>query len=326
MRLALLADIHGNMPALAAVAAELERLQPDAVVVDGDLINAVPFSSQVIDFVRAQPWEVVRGNHEFYYLDFGTERAIPGCEDPDRWGQLHWLIDHIPAHQGTYLAMLPDERTFYFPGTMPLRIAHGVPGRNRVGFYRRQSDASIAAEIMDVPQSTLVSAHTHVQIDRRVLLEEDGQSTQPADPHAGIDLLHPLGTRRSWHVINPGSVGLPLDGRPLAQFALLESVPEHVEAGGWRATHHAAAYDRREALHAFVTTGMLEAGGVISQLFYWELVTAETELMFFYRWAAAHGLDPDRDSIRAVFEQYVAGSGREQYVRERDPLWAHVAR
>jgi predicted phosphodiesterase len=100
MRLALLADIHGNLPALEAVMAELERLQPDQVVVDGDLINAVPFSAQVIDCVRQQRWTVVRGNHEFYYLDFGTERAIPGCEDADRWGQLHWLLEHVRRSTG----------------------------------------------------------------------------------------------------------------------------------------------------------------------------------------------------------------------------------
>ena len=52
--------------------------------------------------------------------------------------------------QGAYLALLPDEFTFYVPGTQPLRVAHGVPGRNRVGFYRSQSDAAIAAEIEHV--------------------------------------------------------------------------------------------------------------------------------------------------------------------------------
>ena len=113
MRLAILADIHGNLPALEAVVEELERLQPDHVVVDGDLINAVPYSTEVIDFIRAQRWLVVRGNHEFYYLDFGTERAIPGCEDPDRWGQLHWLVENITPAQGQYLAMLPDDCTFF---------------------------------------------------------------------------------------------------------------------------------------------------------------------------------------------------------------------
>jgi hypothetical protein len=166
-----------------------------------------------------------------------------------------------------------------------------------------------------------------VQIDRHVTQDDDGQAGEAADPHAGIDLfLHAPRRRRHWHVINPGSVGLPLDMRPLAQFAMLESVPHAVEPGGWRVTHHAAPYDRRTALEAFMTTGMLEAGGVISQLFYWEVVTAEAEIIHFYRWAAANGLDPDRDPIRRTFEQYVAATGRDQYVRERDPLFAHVAR
>ena len=124
-------------------------------------------------YVRAQQWMVVRGNHEFYYLDFGTERAIPGCEDPDRWGQLHWLLEHIAPGQGQYLAMLPDDCTFFLPGTAPLRVAHGVPGRNRTGFYRSQSDAAIAAEIMGVREHTLVSAHTHVQIDRHITADAD---------------------------------------------------------------------------------------------------------------------------------------------------------
>jgi predicted phosphodiesterase len=323
MRIAILADIHGNLPALGAVVEELERLQPDYVVVDGDLINAVPFSAEVIDLVRAQPWIVVRGNHEFYYLDFGTDRAIAGCEDPDRWGQLHWLLDHISPVQGEYLGMLPDEHTFYVPGTMPLRIAHGVPGRNRTGFYRSQTDAAIAAEIRGVREHTLVSAHTHVQIDRHVTADEDILEGLAADPHAGVDLYYHAPRReRHWHVINPGSVGLPLDERPLAQFAVLESVPDAVVRGGWRVTHHAVAYDRRPALAAYAETGMLEAGGVISTLFYWEVVTAEPEIVRFYRWSAARGLDPDRDSIRRVFEQYVAATGRDQYVGARDPLRA----
>lgn len=321
MRIAILADIHGNLPALEAVVAELERQQPDYVVVDGDLINAVPFSAEVIDLVRSRRWTVVRGNHEFYYLDFGTERAIPGCEDPDRWGQLHWLLEHITPSQGQYLAMLPDEYTFYLPGASPLRIAHGVPGRNRTGFYRSQADAAIAAEIMDVREHTLVSAHTHVQIDRHITANEDILDGLAADPHAGADLyLQAPRQERHWHVINPGSVGLPLDERTLAQFAILESVPEPVMRGGWRVTHLAVPYDRRPALAAFAETGMLDAGGVISQLFYWEVVTAEPEIVRFYRWSGAHGLDPDRGSIRRIFEQYVAATGRDQYVRDRDPL------
>lgn len=320
MRIAILADIHGNLPALEAVIVRLESLQPDYVVLNGDLINGVPFSTEAIDRVRALQWVMVRGNHEFYYLDFGTERAVPGCDDPTRWGQLHWLVDTISPAQGAYLALMPDERTLYIPGTQPLRIAHGVPGRNRVGFYNGQADAQIVAEIHDIGERTLISAHTHVQIDRHIYIDIDRSSTLQFDPHVDN---HPPTHReihRHWHLINPGSVGLPLNGDPMAQFALLENVSAQEEAGGWRATMHRVSYDRRPALAAYTTSGMLEMGGVITRLFYWEVVTAEAEIVFFYRWAWAHGYDPDC-AAQTAFEAYVTATGRDQYVRARDPLY-----
>jgi len=320
MRIALLADIHGNLPALEAVLADLEAQQPDYVLLDGDLINGVPFSASVIDYVRQRDWVVVRGNHEFYYLDFGTTRALPGNDDPDRWGQLHWLIEQLTPVQGNYLAMLPDERTLYLPGTQPLRVAHGVPGRNRVGFYNDQPEAQIAGEIQEIQEHTLISAHTHVQIDRQIRFDVDRARALQMDPHAG-QKNNPQGeVHRHWHVINPGSVGLPLGGEPTAQYAIIESVPEAQSPGGWQATHYRLPYDRRPALAAFAESGMLIAGGVITQLFYWEVVTAEPEIILFYRWAWENGYDPD-GAINGAFQAYIAATGRDGYVRARDPLY-----
>jgi predicted phosphodiesterase len=322
MRLGLLADIHGNLPALEAVVAELERIQPDAVVLNGDLINAVPFSAEVVDYVRAQDWAVVRGNHEFYYLDFGTPRALPGTEDGARWGQLHWLVEHMAAEQAAYLAMLPDERTLYLPGTAPLRVAHGVPGRNRVGFYNEQAEAAIAGELQAVMEPTLVSAHTHVQVDRQVRIRAEGAVDFFVDPHSGT--RRAADGVRQWHVVNPGSVGLPLNGEPTAQFAVLDSVAEEVEPGGWRASHYRVAYDRRPALEAFETSGMMAVGGAITELFYWELVTAEPEIVRFYRWAREQGLDPEED-LAAAFGAYKHGTKRDQYIRSHDPRFVRSA-
>ena len=316
MRIALLADVHGNLPALTAVIDELDRLQPDAVILNGDLINAVPYSAEVIDVVRRAGWMVVRGNHEFYYLDFGTDRVQDGYADPTRWGQLHWLVEHITPEQGAYLAMLPDDCTVYLPGAQPMRVTHGVPGRNRVGFYSEQPAASIAADLHAVQERTLLSAHTHVQVERYVCWEAEGADDVYADPHGGAA---PENVARDWHVINPGSVGLPLNGDPTAQFALLEAVPEAQQPGGWQATLRRIPYDRRPALEAFHTSGMWEAGGVISELFYWELVTAEPEIVTFRRWARANHLDPDVD-ITSAFHAYKERTSRPAYVQARDPL------
>ncbi len=327
MKLAFIADIHGNLTALEAVTRELDRLQPDHVILDGDLINACPFSSEVIDFVRANNWLVVRGNHEFYYLDFGTDRADASTQDPERWGALHWLAEQITPQQGDYLASLPDELALYFADTQPIRVAHGVPGRNRVGFYTEQPAEEIVSHIEHVQQATLVSAHTHVQIDRQV------SGHVPAEDHSDdFSLNQPAihaqangaATWRRWHVINPGSVGLPLNGDPRAQFVLLESVPDVAESangthGGWRVDFQRVAYDRAPVLDAFTSTGLLAAGGIISQLFYWELVTAEPEIIKFFHWANTHGHDT-QSAFAASFQAYLDATARDQYIRERDPL------
>lgn len=319
MKLAILADIHGNFPALEAVMSALERIQPDYVIVNGDLINGTPFSVEVVDCIRSLDWVVLRGNHEFYLLDLGTPRAVPGSDDPKRWGQLHWLAARMRPDQVAYLAILPDERTLYLPNTQPIRITHGLPGRNKVGLYSAQPDEEIAAALTEVHEQTFVTAHTHVQIDRHVNWQPTLNSELSTHPHS--EMQRPVVAARSWHVINPGSVGLPLNQRPTAQFAVLESTDDAETPGGWRVHHFDVAYDRRPVLEAFEISGMLAEGGVISTLFYWEVVTAAPEIIYFYRWAYERGLDPDRDGLETTFERYAVESGRRAFVRLCDPLY-----
>ena len=62
MRLAVVSDIHGNLPALDAVLADLERARPDVVVLGGDLALGGPQPVEVVDRLRRQGWPSVLGN------------------------------------------------------------------------------------------------------------------------------------------------------------------------------------------------------------------------------------------------------------------------
>jgi len=318
MRLAILADIHGNIQALQAVAASLEKIQPDAVIIVGDIINAVPFSSEVIDFIRQTDWVAIRGNHEFYYLDFVGGRSPASWRNQERWGQLHWLIKHMRPEQGDYLAALPDELTLYYPAAEPLRVTHGTPGNNRGGFSNSMAEEKIADALISVSQKTYINAHSHVQIDRMITEQPNNVEGRGSDPSFYFEEKDQPPPRK-WHIINPGSVGLPLNGDPRAQFAIIENKPKSSILGGWRVRHYRVPYDRRPALEAFADSGMLEEGGVISELFYWELVTAQREIPYFFIWKRTN-LTPGQYSFRAEFEAYKQATGRDAYIRNKYPF------
>ena len=77
-RVAIISDVHGNVPALEAVLEDLERRPVDEVIVGGDLVGRGPEGSKVVARIRATGWPNVRGNHEDYLLGFRRGRV------PDR--------------------------------------------------------------------------------------------------------------------------------------------------------------------------------------------------------------------------------------------------
>ena len=177
--------------------------------------------------------------------------------------------------------MLPDERTFCFPGTQPLRMTHGLPGRKRAaslpqpagGEGRRRTGRRRSAPLSPSTR-TCRSTATSPGSRRKV-----PNSARTRTARCSV----PTG-RRHWHIVNPWQRGLLLNRQTEAQFAVIESVDPALEPGGWAVTHHRAAYDRAAALDAYARRGMLEAGGVMSHLSTGNWVTAEVEIIYFYRW------------------------------------------
>lgn len=314
MKLAVLADIHGNLPALEAVVEDIQRVRPDYVVVAGDLINAVPFSVEVVELIMATDWLVVRGNHEFYYLDFGTDRMHPDVSDPSRWNALHMLHAALPDHIGNYLATLPDDLNLMWPRFEPLRVVHGMPGDPRAGVFTTASDADVAQLLEAVPQHTVITAHTHIQGERWIARESHVPSpVSPNPPFRPRELR-----AEQWHVINPGSVGLPLNGSVDAHYTILHGVAGAPESEGWQVDFRTVPYDRERALHAFHDRNDLAEGGSIAELFYWEVVTGLPEVTTFFRWAREHGLDTDLHLSR-TFSQYKRTTRSDERVEAQDP-------
>jgi predicted phosphodiesterase len=167
-RLAILADVHGNLPALEAIVADLEREAVDHVVVAGDLINLGPCSAEVVDYVHERRWAVIRGNHEYYLLDYLTPRAPAAWDDPARWSMLHHSYRELGGGRRRRIAAWPDTLSLRFPDGPPILVAHGVPRSPWEGIGRLSSDAEIAEHLRDVAEPVVVIGHTHLTMDRQV--------------------------------------------------------------------------------------------------------------------------------------------------------------
>ncbi len=255
-RLALIADIHGNLPALDAVLADLARFPVDQIIVAGDVINWGPFSAQVLERVVSAGWPVIRGNNEFYLLDYGTPRAPAAWADPGQWPLLPWLHRQLNGRWQKVIAVWPDTLSLRFPDAPPLCVVHGSPRSAFESMLPINTDAELLAMRVGVAETTLVAAHTHLPMERRV---------------------------GNYHLLNCGSVGMPLDGQVgRACYLLLEG-----SATGWHPTWRYVTWDPQPVLAEFARQGFVDECGVIGHLVLAEYHAARLKVTPFLRWRAA---------------------------------------
>lgn len=270
-RLALLADIHGNLPALEAVCAQLAGERLDQVIVAGDLINIGPFSAQVLQRVFERGWLAIRGNHEHYLL----ERQAPATgAGATRKGlcALALLREQLDAHGLARIAVMPDELSLRFPDAPPLRVLHGAPGDPFRALTRLSDDDEARALLAGVAERSVVCGHYHLPFERRLA---------------------------RWQVINPGSLGTPQDGRRDACYALLEG-----DAAGWRVTHRRVAVDYAPLFAEFERQDFVGRCGVEGLLIVEQFRQARTLLTPFKRWQREHY--PGAPWSRAQAQEFLA--------------------
>lgn len=266
-RLAVLSDIHGNLPALEAVLADLARDPVDQIIVAGDTISAGPFSAQVMDRLYDLGATMIRGNHEYYMLDHQTPRQ------PEAWSRYitpAWLNAQLPAHWKRRIAGLPDAVQLRYADAPPALLIHGLPGNPWTGLYPSQTDAQMADLLAGVAERTVIAGHTHLVMERWV---------------------------NDIHVINPGSVGAPLDGVSGARYAVLEGNPD-----GWRATFRLLSVDLTPLLAEFERAGFVEQYGALAFLMVEEFKVGRPLLYAYNRWKTdMHPKAPDSMALARHF-------------------------
>jgi diadenosine tetraphosphatase ApaH/serine/threonine PP2A family protein phosphatase len=215
MRIAVLSDIHGNLPALEAVLAALTPFE--AVWQLGDIVGYGPEPDEVVARLSDAGAIGVRGNHDAAAIGELDTASF----NPDARAAVLWTAGLISGTTRSWLTALP---LTVVQGDFTL--AHGSP-RDPIWEYLLTTPAARAnLALLSTPHALV--GHTHVPL---VFREEDGMIETLAPSH-GSTLQ--LDGRRT--LINPGSVGQPRDGDPRASAAIIDTDSRVVE---W----HRVAYD-----------------------------------------------------------------------------------
>lgn len=240
MRIAVLADIHGNLRALEAVRADLRGRSPDVVVNLGDHVSGPLQAAATANLLMSEPYIHIRGNHDRQLMD--RPPAEMGPSDRAAHAQLrsrHWAwLGDLPATR-----MLEEQ----------ILLCHGSPRDDleylleEVHGDRVQLAATdrIQARLGKVTASLVFCGHTH--IPRAVLLP------------GGV-----------W-IVNPGSVGLPAydapsqhyveTGSPHARYAVIDWTPKAVKVDfialdyDWESASKEAAHAGRPDWACALATG-----------------------------------------------------------------------
>jgi putative phosphoesterase len=184
VRVAAISDIHGNLPALEAVLAEIDEEDVDEIVVAGDTAHG-PWPAEVVDLLVERGARCVRGN---------ADREV--IERSDRYGPLApWSAERMGERRLALAASWPLTFVLEVDGIGSVLVCHSTPVSEDPIYTSVTPEDEVAGLFDGIDGQVVLCGHTHIQYDRTLA--------------SGL------------RIVNPGSVGMPYEGERGAFWALL---------------------------------------------------------------------------------------------------------
>lgn len=225
-KLAILADIHGNLTAFEAVLADLKQYSPiDGVIVAGDIIGG-PGQEAILQRLREMSAVMIQGNwdHRIITIDDGT--APEHFYSASQFALVRWVHQHLSAEALAFLRALPEQTVHHLDGADALRIVHGSP-RHIAESVAPPPSETLAQALALVTEPVVVFGHTHTQWQVRL----DGRLA-----------------------FNPGAISAPFDDIG-AQYTLL-----CWDYDQWQVFQKTVAYDVEQEREEYRASGFLDVG------------------------------------------------------------------
>ena len=239
MKIAVIADIHGNLPALEAVLNDINKRSVDKIICLGDLAGKGPNSRESVDICRQECDIVIKGNWDdaLYRAYIDLEQG-QGDKVDDR---ARWYINSMDAHHLEYLGSLPHSTEFYLGGKLT-RLFHAHPKNfNR---YYWESPLEQRLELFDFSDFSEIKEKADIAI------------------YADIHYVY-MQILNGRHLINTGSVGNPLDTIQ-ASYIILEGDKNDNSSFGMQFVR--VTYDIEKTVAMAIKANVPDLDGYISEL------------------------------------------------------------
>lgn len=241
MKLAILSDIHANLPALEAVLADILKGSYHRIICLGDIVGYGSWPNECCDLLREHDVLSIKGNHDIAAVDDGAELGFT----PQAKACILWTREQLTERNQRMLRSLPGMRRYE-----RVTLCHGslVDPDEYVYSWRA------AMPSFDVLQTQVgFLGHTHYAgwfYATKSPPRGDGKMT----PTGGSVKIDYVGS----YLVNPGGVGQPRDGSPTAAYALYDDQAEEIE-------FRRVNYDIERAARGILNAGL--PAGMASRLF-----------------------------------------------------------
>ena len=239
VKIAVFADIHGNLPALNAVLAEIKYENINQILVAGDFLGG-PYPLEVIRILDDLKTCNIRGNFEDYILKIYSNPSDSNWYTSKQFRPTYWVYKRLNQHWLSYIDSLPKQKVISLHGTDDILMVHSIyqpmlPIDSSGILITDKYNKIVDLYTKSIEQSVLIFAHNHVPWNQKI---------------------------NGCLALNPGSIGCPLNGTIGAQYAVMEWEKNH-----WDAAIRTVRYNIDEINDAFVKSGYLKEGGPLARTF-----------------------------------------------------------
>ena len=217
MKVALIGDVHANLPALEAVLAHAHEQGVEAIWNVGDFVGYGAFPDEVVRLLRKKDVLSIVGNYDLKVLQFKQKKEKwRKKKRPEKYLAFQWAYENLSKKSRKYLRFLSREIRMKVKGRRIL-LTHGSPASNEEPLTPDTSEKRLRKLAQMAKADVIICGHSHRPFAREV----DGV----------------------WF-INTGSVGRPDDDDPRACYAILQIEPRPANL---QVRHYRVEYDVERA-------------------------------------------------------------------------------